>query len=188
MKKIFILILLFGISTSVFSEGISGIFGINFGTNSTEVKELMTEKGWNLSKTDGTTQIYKKNKGTYANLTVDEIELFFFEDKLYDILISFPMNTKIDDIISSVKAIQETYSLTQVSNDSTTKDGIDIMIYAFTDPKLNIFRLVVMGTESITISSFNLTDFTLNSQKKAAEDKIKQEETAKKNKSISSDL
>ena len=188
MKKITFLILFTLLSWTVFANGLTGIFGIDFGTNSENVKKLMSEKGWNLSKTDGTTLIYKKTKGTYASLIVDEIKIYFYEDKFYDVFITFPINTKTDDIISAVKAIQESCELKYVNNEETSPSGIDILMYSYKDPNFNTFNLIVMGSKSISMSTFELTDFKINSEKNDAENKIKEEETARKNKSISSDL
>lgn len=148
----------------------------------------MSEKGWNLSKTEGTTLIYKKTKGTYASLIVNEIKIYFYEDKFYDVCINFPINTKTDDIISAVEAIQESCELIFVNKDKTSIKGIDVLMYSYTDPNFNTFNLFVVGSESISIFTFKLTNFKINLEKNDAENKIKEEETARKNKSISSDL
>lgn len=189
MKKIFtILIILLTISSAVFADGITGIFGIEFGKSSTEVKSAMEEKGWKLSKTDDSTFCYKKSKGTYANLIVDEILLHFYEDKFYKAVITFPYSTKLEDGIAAVKAIQESYELTLVNQASTKESGIDILLYSYADPKMNMFELLLMGSKSFDISWFVLTDWSINADKKADDDKKKKEETQRKNKSISSDL
>lgn len=52
---------------------------------------------------------------------------------------------------------------------------------------MNIFKLIAMGNKSISICTFELSDFSISAEKKAVEKK-KNEETQKKNKSISSDL
>ena len=188
MKKLIILVFCIFFSSTIYAEGFNGIFGIEFGKEQESVKKSMKEKGWNLSETDGTSLIYKKNKGTYANLPVEKIKFYFFEDKLYEIDVHFPINTKSDDVIDAVKAIQETYSLTYVNDDKANYDGSTILMYTYTDPKLNIFNLNVLAYKSLTSTWFELKDFTISNEKKAADEKKKQEETAKKNKSISSDL
>ena len=188
MKKFLFFILFSIVSLSAFADGITGIFGIEFGKTSTEVKSAMEEKGWKLSKTDGTTQYYKKPKGTYASLVVDEIKLYFYEDKFYDALITFPYSTKTEDVITAVKAIQESYELTLVNQDSGTESGFEVLLYSYVDPKMNVFNLIAMGNKSISICTFELSDFSIRAEVKAVEEKKKNEETQKKNKSISSDL
>ena len=104
-KKLSFVIILLIISNAVFAEGISGIFGIEFGKSSIEVKSAMEEKGWKLTNIDGTTLTYQKSEGTYANLIVDNITLSFYEDKFYDVMITFSVATKLEDLITAVKAI-----------------------------------------------------------------------------------
>ena len=180
MKKILFFILFSIVSLSAFADGITGIFGIEFGKTSTEVKSAMEEKGWKLSKTDGTTQYYKKPKGTYASLVVDELKLYFYEDKFYDAFITFPYSTKTEDVITAVKAIQESYELTLVNQDSGTESGIEVLLYSYVDPKMNIFKLIAMGNKSISICTFELSDFSISAEKKAVEEKRKTKKLKRK--------
>ena len=66
--------------------------------------------------------------------------------------------------------------------------GIEILLYAFANPKMNMFNLIVMGSKSISIITFELSDFSISEEEKVADEKKKNEETQKKNKTISSDL
>lgn len=189
MKKIWTLFFLLIISVSVFAEGISGLFGIEFGTESKDVKVIMKDKGWKLSKSDDTTLTYTKNKGTYANLAVTDIKFYFFDDKFYEVTISLPAVTKIDDIVSAVKAIQEAFSLTCVGNEENKLDSYTVLsTFSYIDSELNTFRLNLLTYKSVSSGWFELINYEIQKEKKQADDKIKEEENAKKNKIITSDL
>lgn len=187
-KNLSFVIILLIISNAVFAEGISGIFGIEFGKSSIEVKSAMEEKGWKLTNIDGTTLTYQKSEGTYANLIVDNITLSFYEDKFYDAMITFSVATKLEDLITAVKAIQETYNLTFINNESGKMSGYDVILYYFVDSKKNIFDFVTMGNDYFSVSSFKLVSFSIKEEKEIADEKRKLEETLRKNESISSDL
>lgn len=187
-KNLSFVIILLIISNAVFAEGISGIFGIEFGKSSIEVKSAMEEKGWKLTNIDGTTLTYQKSEGTYANLIVDNITLSFYEDKFYDAMITFSVATKLEDLITAVKAIRETYDLTFINNESGKMSGYDVILYYFVDSKKNIFDFVTMGNDYFSVSSFKLVSFSIKEEKEIADEKRKLEETLRKNESISSDL
>jgi hypothetical protein len=190
VKKIFLAFLLISFTAlSVYAEGLSGIFGIEFGTSLDEVKATMVDKGWTLSKTEEDTIIFKKNKGTYASLIVDEIKFCFFNDRLYKVFVIFPSSAKIDDVVNAVNGIKEACLLTYVNDEKNEYDnGSVVLAYNYTDPNLNIFIFNVVVYKSLTSPFFMLIDFDIAKEKNEAEEKLKQEERERKNKIISSDL
>ena len=188
MKKFFLLFVLIFVTATISAEGITGIFGIEFRKTSAEVKTAMKEKEWILSDTDGTTLTFKKNSGTYANLPVDKINFYFFEDKLYNIEICFAYNIKPEELVNALEIVVDTYSLTFVTDNEQQNNGVLESRYGFIDPNLNFFVVYVVECESISAVFFNLIDSRLSAENRNAEEQMKQEETTQKNKDISSDL
>ena len=188
MKKFFLLFVLIFVTATISAEGITGIFGIEFRKTSAEVKTAMKEKEWILSDTDGTTLTFKKNSGTYANLPVDKISFFFFEDKLYEIDICFAYNIKAEEIVNALKIVIDTYSLTFISDNKQQNNGFIVTRGGFIDPNLNFFVVNTVENEYFSAVFFSLIDSKLYTENSNAEEQMKQEEAAQKNKDISSDL
>ena len=190
MKKFFyVLILSLIATTAVFADGLTGIFGIDWGKSSAEVKTAMEAKGWELSRTTESEQYYKKTGGSYANLPVKEINVSFYEDRFYRTSITFLYNTNLDEVANAVKVIKESCNLTFENKDYSNpdEDG-EILNCLFRDPHLNEFVFCAMGYKSFTGCLFYITNSSIKSEKNRADEKKKAEETEAKNKIISSDL
>lgn len=185
-KSIIFCFLLF--STILFAEELDGIFGIKFGTNSEQTKIAMSERGWNLSNSKEDELIYKKDNGTYASLPVWSIKFLFYKDKLYDIYIDFPFDTKTEDVTNAMAVITKKYSLTSVSERTFDYKSVKILLYKWIDEKGNSFETHFSFFESITCISFDFKCLTISKEKQSEDDKIKQDEKLRKNQSISSDL
>ena len=181
MKKLFIITLLLFISTLLFAGEITGLFGISFGKTSKEVQAAMKEKGWSIEKSDDDSEKYIKDKGTYGNLEVSDITIYYYKNQFYDFTVGFPFGTSISDIGSTVKSIQETYDLKLIDNNTTTSDGVSLVTYIYGDEKNNTFKLTVLGGSYIQIPVFEVMNYELNKQKT-------EEEKKKKNQKVSSDL
>ena len=81
MKKIIALIFVFFVGTVVFGENFNGINGFIPGMDEQQVRTLIKEKGYNLSKNSGKTSIVLENV-----LITDEPLL---QDKIIDIYLGF---------------------------------------------------------------------------------------------------
>ena len=180
-KKIIFILFLFFTSIAIFAEGLKGIFGIEFGKTSTEVQKAMEEKGWKQIKKEGTGVRFEKKNGTYANLKVSYMDFDFYEDKFYNVRITFPVNTDAEDIVEALDVIRESCQLTRVSEKQDKFYGYDVLVYDYTDPDMNIFSLTFMVKGNSYISSFTLTNSEIAIE-------AEREESEKKNKLISSDL
>lgn len=185
-KSIIFCFLLF--STTLFAEELDGIFGIKFGTNSEQTKIAMSERGWNLSNSKEDELIYKKDNGTYASLPVEDITLYFYKDKLYDIFITFSFDIKTKDVTNAISVIKKKYSLTYGDEQKFDYKDKIVLLYKWIDEKGNSFETYFFLYESMTITFFDLKCLTISKEKQSEDVKIKQDEKLRKNQSISSDL
>lgn len=185
-KSIIFCFLLF--STTLFAEELDGIFGIKFGTNSEQTKIAMSERGWNLFKSEEDELIYEKDNGTYASLPVWYICFVFYKDKLYDIYINFPFDTKTEDVTNVITVITKKFSLTNVDKQTIDYEGGRILVYEWIDEKGNSFETHFNFYESMTSITFEVKSLTISKEKQSEDDKIKQDEKLRKNQRISSDL
>lgn len=86
MKKIFLLITIFFISTALFSEDFNGFSGFTPGMNEEEVRSIIKERGYTLSKYSGKTSVVIENIQIPEEVVLKDkkVDLYlgFYEGKL----------------------------------------------------------------------------------------------------------
>lgn len=189
MKRWLLCFLFVMFSIPIFADGLTGVLGVSFGKSKDEVISIMKEKGWKVSSKKEDKLIFTKEKGTYASLTVKEIEFSFYKDRFYHAYINFPYNIKLDDITSAVKTIRENFKMELInSGDAGISRTSKSLYYIYRDSSMNKFTFCLIDGGSITQALFFFEDYAISSEKEADEKLKKEEEEKEKSKSMSEDL
>ena len=149
MKKVFLLLILIISCFNFFGQdsdfqntnaddGITGFYGISFGTNKEDLINIMKEKGWkiNMQGTDKNLGEYVAfYSGTYASKKISnnaQLAFYFYNDEYYlsDLTFGIKLSSKTKDddytwVKNVINGIVIKYNLSQIesSNNSVTYEG-----------------------------------------------------------------
>lgn len=132
-------------------DGFNGVFGIDFGVCSSEVKEKMTEKGW---ISDAESRIFMKSNGTFADIPVRYVSFDYEEDSFVDVMLCMEpiilsdkdAERKAEDINIFLAIIADLYELAPVYEEYQKTETMSRAVYL--DPKGNRFIKSTYFTET----------------------------------------
>ena len=171
--------MLFLLTTSLFAENLNGIFGIPFGVTRSFTKNQMKEKGWSLSEEKPDSLVFQKAFGTYANIITNNIEITFFQDKLYEVKVTFGFAATDDEVFEAFNILKKHYNLVYMSQDEINFDDGETYEINFYDAEVNRFQVRQMFIDSCPISfkQFVMTSHAVNAEKRKLEEKEKKKDT-----------
>jgi hypothetical protein len=168
-------------SICLFAENLNGIFGIPFGATRSFTEKQMREKGWVLSKEKSNSLVFEKAFGTYANVITNNIEITFFQDKLYEVEITFGFTVADDEIFKAFNILKEHFNLVYMSQDERNYDGgFEVHEINFCDKEVNRFQFIQMlnpNDNIISLRQFIITSRVITGEKRKFEEKEKNKDT-----------
>lgn len=174
MKKIFIAIFL--LCSLAYAENITGILGVKFGSKQSKVKSILNKKEWTLKSSDNTEYVFVKNNGTFADMEVEELHIFFNKKGKFS-AVTFLMKPVKNTVhlLQTITLIKDKYEFNHYSSTSKKQKDYIFAVDFYIDKNKNLFSASNMIYDDYTIPVFRFINTEFNKDDidtRSKEDKI----------------